>query len=314
MNISAKDLRAVLALADERNFTRAAQRCHLSQSAFSTLIRGLESSLGARLFDRSTRSVRLTPDGELFEASARRLLQELEGMVEDFRDHALRHKGRVSFAALPSLAAGWLPAVLARYRQKYPAVELALLDTLSDQCLALVRGGQVDFAVASAGPKEADLTTREVCTDRFHLVCRLDHPLAVRRSIRVEDLAAFPFVHLARTSSVRQHLEAAFHPQQMRTVLEMEHLASVAGMVAAGLGITVVPELTLFHFTRLRLAVRPLPMHGLVRRIYLVSQQGRSLSATAQALYDLMLEMKPHPHRRRRDSPGCVPIASGLPS
>jgi len=302
MNLSARDLRAILALVDERNFTRAAQRCHLSQSAFSTLIRNVETSLGGRLFDRSTRNVQLTPDGHLFEASARRVLQDLEGMVGDFREHALRHKGRVSFAALPSLAAGWLPAVLARFRQQSPAIELALFDTLSDQCLALVRGGQVDFALASAGPEETDLDTRVLCTDRFHLVCRRDHPLAHRRNIQVADLAAFPFVHLARTSSVRQHLEAAFHPQQIRSVLELEHLASVAGMVEAGVGITVVPELTLFHFTRPDLVVRPLPIRSLVRRIFLVRQQGRSLSSAAEALYDLMLEMRPRPLRPLRSA------------
>lgn len=293
MNLSAKDLRAVLALAQEQNFTRAASRCHLSQSAFSALIRSIEDGLGARLFDRSTRNVQLTPDGELFEESARRVLRDLEGMASDFREHAQRHKGRVSVAALPSLAAGWLPAVLARYHERAPGIELSLFDALSDACLALVRGGQADLALASAGPDEADLATEKLCTDRFHLVCRRDHPLADKRRIRIEDLAAYPFVHLSRRSSVRQYLEAAFHPRQMQSVLELEHLASVAGMVAAGLGITVVPELTLFHFKRPSLVVRPLPLPGLVRSIFIVRPEGRSLSAAAQALCDLMLEMRP---------------------
>ncbi len=293
MNLSAKDLRAVLALAQEQNFTRAALRCHLSQSAFSALIRSIEDELGARLFDRSTRNVQLTPDGELFEESARRVLRDLEGMASDFREHAQRHKGRVSIAALPSLAAGWLPSVLARYHERAPGIELSLFDALSDACLALVRGGQADLALASAGPDEADLQTEKLCSDRFHLVCRRDHPLADKRRIRIEDLAAFPFVHLSRRSSVRQYLEAAFHPRQMRSVLELEHLASVAGMVEAGLGITVVPELTLFHFRRPALVVRPLPLPGLVRSIFIVRPAGRSLSAAAQALCDLMLELRP---------------------
>lgn len=299
MNLSARELRAVLALVDERNFTRAAQRCHLSQSAFSTLIRGIEASLGARLFDRTTRNVQLTPDGELFEKSARRVLQDLEGMVDDFRQHAMRHKGRVAFAALPSLAAGWLPKVLATFRKQHPGIELELFDTLSDQCLALVRGGQAEFALASAGPNESDLATQILCADNFHLVCPRKHPLASKPMIRVEDLEAYPFVHLARTSSVRQHLEAAFHPRQMRSVLELEHLASVAGMIEAGLGITVVPELTLFHFRRSGLAIRPVPLAGLARRIFLVKRQGRSLSVAAKALCDLMLVMRPDRRSRR---------------
>jgi DNA-binding transcriptional LysR family regulator len=305
MNLSSRDLRAVIALIEERNFTRAAERVHLSQSAFSALIQGVEESLGARLFDRTTRNVSLTPEGRLFEDSARRVLADFDGMVENFRDHAQRRRGRVVIAALPSLAAGWLPGVLAEFRRRHPGIELALLDQLSEQCLALVRAGQADFALATAGDKDADLATEALCADEFHLVCRKDHPLAKQAEIRLRDLAAHPFVHLSRNSSVRQHLEAAFHPTAMQTVLEVEHLATVTGMVAAGLGITVVPGLTLFHFEHRDLVVRRLDLKGLTRRILLVRRKNEALSAAAQALHALMLQRKPAggraaaPRRRR---------------
>jgi DNA-binding transcriptional LysR family regulator len=293
MNLSSRDLRAVIALIEERNFTRAAERVHLSQSSFSALIQGVEQSLGARLFDRTTRNVALTPEGRLFEDSARRVLLDFDGMVDNFRDHAQRRRGRVAIAALPSLAAGWLPEVLAEFRARHPGIQLALLDQLSEQCLALVRSGQVDFALATAGDKDADLATEAFCADGFHLVCRKDHPLAKQPEVRLRDLAAHPFVHLSRNSSVRQHLEAAFHPTPMQTVLEVEHLATVTGMVAAGLGITVVPALTLFHFTRPDLVVRRLDLKGLTRRILLVRRKNEALSAAAQALHDLVMERKP---------------------
>src|SRR5439155_16579817 len=288
MNLSSRDLRAVIALIEERNFTRAAERMHLSQSAFSALIQGVEESLGARLFDRNTRNVTLTPEGRLFEDSARRVLADFDGMLSNFRDHAERRRGRVVIAALPSLAAGWLPNVLAEYRAQYPGIELSLLDSLAEQCLLAVRAGQADFALATAGEKDADLATEELCADEFHLVCRKDHPLAKQKEIRLRDLAEHPFVHLSRNSSVRQHLEAAFHPTPMQTVLEVEHLATVTGMVAAGLGISVVPALTLFHFERPDLAVRRLDMKGLTRRILLVRRKNEALSLAAQALHDLM--------------------------
>lgn len=293
MNLSSRDLRAVIALIEERNFTRAAERVHLSQSAFSALIQGVEDGLGARLFERNTRNVALTPEGRLFEDSARRVLADFDGMIEDFRDHAERRRGRVAIAALPSLAAGWLPDVLAEYRQRHPGIEFALLDTLSEQCLALLRAGRVDFALASTGDKDADLASEALCEDAFHLVCRKDHPLARKRDLRLRDLAEHPFVHLSRNSSVRQHLEAAFHPMAMQTVLEVEHLATVTGMVAAGVGITVVPALTLFHFDRPDLAVRRLDLKGLTRRILLVRRKNEALSVAAQAMHDLMLERKP---------------------
>lgn len=307
MNLGSRDLRAIIALVEERNFTRAAQRCHLSQPAFSALIRTLEEGLGARLFERSTRNVELTPEGRLFESSARRALADLDAMVDDFRDHAMRRKGRVAVAALPSLAAGWLPTVLAEYRRRYPGIELELFDTLSDGCIALVRGKRVDFALASAAGDDAEFSTEVLCSDGFYLVCPHGHPLAAVDKVRVKDLQRHPFVHLARSSSVRQHLEAAFHPLRMRTVLEVEHLASVAGLVKAGLGITVVPELTLFHFERAGLVVKPLQARGLARTIYLVRRRSGRLSAAAQALYDLALERLPTARRRpaaRRRRPG----------
>lgn len=302
MNLSARDLRAVVALLEEGNFTRAAQRVHLSQPAFSALIQSLEENLGARLFDRTTRNVTPTPEGRLLETSARRLLADLDGMVADFRDHAQNRKGRVAVAALPSLAAGWLPPMLARFRGRYPGIEIGLYDTLAEQCRTLVRTRQVDFAIATRAPDDDDLASELLCTDDFHLVCPSGHPLARKRKISLADLAAHPFVHLSRNTSVRQHLEAAFHPTQMRTVAEVEHLATVTGLVAAGLGITVVPALTLSHFGRSELVVRPLEFLQLRRELVLLRRRHESLSAGAQALYALMLARPPAgtPGARRR--------------
>jgi LysR family transcriptional regulator, carnitine catabolism transcriptional activator len=293
MNLSTRDLRAITALIDERNFTRAAELCHLSQSAFSTLIANIEHDLGTRLFDRTTRNVELTPEGRLFEPSARRVLADLDSVVSNFREYATKTKGRVSIAALPSMAAGWLPGVLTEFRAHHPGIDFELFDLLSDQCLALVRAGRCDLAIASAGPHEKDLQTEELCADRFYLVCERDHPLARLSRIRLRDLAGHPFIHLARTSSVRQHLEAALHPTAVRTAFEVEQLATVTALVEAGFGITVVPALTLFHFRRPGLVVRPIASPQITRRIYLVSMKGRSLSIAAQALHDLMRMRKP---------------------
>lgn len=289
-NLSLRQLRAFLALADQRSFTQAAATCHLSQPAFSALIRTLEGELNTRLFDRDTRSVELTAEGRLFAASARRLVGDFGAALSDLSDHVERRKGRVHIAALPSLAAGWLPAVFAEFRQTWPGIELNLSDLLSDACVDLVRNGKADFALASTGVSHAGLSTRLVCTDRFYLVCRKDHPLAAQASPTLKKLAPYPFIHMSRNSSVRQTLEAALHPLQANTVLEVDQLATAAGMVEAGLGISVVPALTLFHFERKSLVTRPLAASGLTRKIYLVRRQEGSLSAAAQALHDLVVE------------------------
>ncbi|RYZ11299.1 MAG: LysR family transcriptional regulator [Comamonadaceae bacterium] len=292
-DLSARQLRAFVALADQRNFTRAAQTCHLSQPAFSALIRTLEDILGARLFDRDTRSVALTVEGLRFDPAARRLLADMQDAVTDLADHVDLQKGRVSVAALPSLAAGWLPAILAEFMQRWPGVTVELHDALSDACITQVRSHQADFALAATGGRDAaatDLRGRKLCSDRFHLVCRADHPLASVARPTARQLAPWPFIQMARVSSVRQSLDAALHPLRLNAVLEVEHLATVMGLVEAGVGISVVPTLTLFHFERDTLVTRPLRIGGLHRTISLVQRREGSLSLAAQALHDLIVE------------------------
>ncbi|WP_398496640.1 LysR family transcriptional regulator [Variovorax sp.] len=291
-DLSTRQLRAFLALAELRSFTRAAQASHLSQPAFSALIRTLEDAVGTRLFDRDTRSVQLTPEGRLFEGSARRLLDDMGGAMADLADHVERRKGRVRVAALPSLAAGWLPSVFAEFMQAWPGIRIDLDDALSDACIALVRSGQADFALAASGAGEAaysDLRGQRLCADRFHLVCRTDHPLARETRLTAKKLAPWPFIQMARNSSVRQALDVALHPLRLNAVFEVEHLATVMGLVEAGLGISVVPALTLFHFRRETLVTRPLPLPALTRTVYLVQRSEGSLSVAAQTLHDLIV-------------------------
>lgn len=292
-DLSTRQLRAFVALADLRHFTRAAEASHLSQPAFSALIRTLESTLGTRLFDRNTRSVQLTSEGRLFEPSARRLLSDVADALQDLEDQVERRRGRVHVAALPSLAAGWLPPVFAEFHAAWPGVDLQLSDRLSDACLDLVRGGQADFALASADTRPAEgsgLHMHLLHADRFHLVCRADHALAGGPTPSLKRIAAYPFVHMTRNSSVRQALEAALHPAVMKTVLEVEQLATVTGMVEAGLGVSIVPALTLYQFQRPGLVTRRLDLENFDRSVYLVRCSEGSLSVAAQTFYELVIQ------------------------
>jgi len=294
MNLSSRQLRAFVALADEKHFTRAAQRCHLTQPAFSALIRTLEEAAGVRLFDRNTRHVELTAEGRVLDASARRLLGEFDLVIEDLRDHAARRRGHVTIAALPSLAAGWLPDLLARFHRQYPGITLQLRDALLDPCLDMVQSGAADFAVAAQRADMADLDSEFLHADRFFLVCRKDHPLARRAQVRLRDLTRWPIIQLARGSSVRRHLDEALGSAGAQPLLEVEHLATVTGLVSAGMGISVVPAMTLFHFQRDELMIKPLAGKPLTRPLYLVRREGRALSVAAQSLYDLLREHREH--------------------
>lgn len=301
-NLSTRQLKAFLTLAEQRNFTRAAQLCHLSQSAFSSLIRNLEDTLGVRLFDRDSRNVELTPEGTLFLGGAGRVLDDLREAMENLNEHAAGRRGRARIAALPSLAAGWLPDVLSAFQGSHPGIQVEVADVLSDGCVDQVRNGTADFALAAARADAPELQTDLFCKDTFYLVCRKDHPLSRRRRPMLAELVGEPFIHLARDSSVRQHIEAAIHPARMRSVMELEQLSTVAGMVRAGLGITVVPALTLFHFESPDLATQPVEAQGLTREIFVIRRRDRSLSVGAQTLLDFLLRRRPTVDTRRRKS------------
>lgn len=288
-NISTRLLYAFVALAELKHFTRAAERCHTSQSALSVMIKKLESTVGARLFERDTRKVTLTPEGELFAEAAAALIAEIESAFDDMSEYVALRRGRVAIAALPSLAASGLPAVIAEYRRLHPGVKVSLHDALSDECLSLLRQGKADLALTAPGPDVIEFEARTLCSDPFYVVCRRDHALARKRALRVADLSGHELIHLAKSSSVRQHVEALLREVPVvHSGFEVEHLATVAGLVKQGLGISVVPELTLFQFRQMDLVAVPLQTGKLVRPILIVRRKDQSLSVASQAMLDLI--------------------------
>jgi DNA-binding transcriptional LysR family regulator len=282
INLSSRDLEAFLSLAQAQHFTRAAERCHLSQSAFSQKIARIEGVAGVALFSRSTRHVTLTPEGEVFAEEVRRIQQDLRHALAHLQDLATRRIGKVAVAALPSAAAVWMPQVIARYRAAHPSIRIELFDALAGGGLALLREGRVDLAITAGGDlREFDVV--ELKRERFFLVCPPAHGLASKRAVTLAQLRGLPLVHIARSSSVRQHLEAAGVMAEPGE-LEVEHLATVAALVSQGLGVSVVPELTLFHFERAGLAAVPVRDAGLRRPLLLARRKGKALSGGAQAM------------------------------
>jgi DNA-binding transcriptional LysR family regulator len=284
INLSSRDLDAFLALAQAQHFTRAAEHCHLSQSAFSQKIARIELAAGVALFARSTRNVTLTPEGEVFAGEVRRIQQDLHLAVAHLRDLATLRVGKVAVAALPSVAAVWMPQVIARYRAANPMIRVQLFDTLAQGSLDLLRAGVVDLAITAGGDlREFELV--ELKRERFYLVCPAAHRLAGKRAVSLSQLAGEEIVHLSPSSSVRRCLDAAqAEPLGKPGGLEAEHLATVAGLVAQGLGVSVVPELTLFHFRREGLATIPVRNTNLVRPVFLARRKGKALSIAAQAM------------------------------
>lgn len=257
------------------------------------MIARLEEQLGVRLFDRDTRSVELTPAGERFRDGARRVLAEIKQTRRDLTAYLDGREQSIAVAALPSLAAQWLPQVLARYRLQRPQARIRLFDKGSTNCLHLAREGLVDFALCSDPGSSTEFHSELLLQEPFFVVCPPDHLFAACESLEIADLAGQTFVHMSRTIDVRIALDGQW--RQLRTLLdtvatrdsgfEVDSLQTVAGLVAHGFGIGVLPEKALPQINRPNLVCIPLAPQTLKRPIFLVQLKSRVLSAAALELH-----------------------------
>lgn len=288
INVSTRVLRALIALDDLRHFSLAAERCNVTQPAFSQMIAKLESDVGLRLVDRDRRRVSLTDEGERLVATARRIVAELDDIGSDLRDRASLGKGRVAVATSPPFAAHWLPALIAQFQSRHPGVRIELFDELPPRCLELVRERKADFAIVSAPGPLAGLQYRVLLNESFVLACPADHRLASRKRVVLGDLEGVRLIRYARTGSLGQYLEISMRGVPVEDVMEVQQLTTVAGLVAAGLGVSVVPGIALPFFDRSRVALVPVVSPGLERPIHIVWRTSRVLGPAPQAFVDLL--------------------------
>jgi len=295
MDLTLQQLRAVLAVHDAESFTVAAERARVAQSSLSRTVREVERKLGVELFRRTTRRLATTPEGAEFCVVARRAVSSFDAGMQHFAGLLAGDRGRVRLAALPSLAAILLPPVLSAHRAAHPEVEVALEDALSGEVLRRVRDGDVDLAVTVLDGVEDDLEVRELTADRFRCVLPPGHRYAERESLTWADLDGEPHVAFDSASSVRRHADRAFATAGVRPrqVLEVRTIAAVAGMVAAGLGVAVMPGLVLPLVEFAGLRDLPLVEPAVHRRIAVVRDPSRPLSAAAGEFLRTLAESRP---------------------
>jgi DNA-binding transcriptional LysR family regulator len=244
MNLTLRQVRAFLAVAQWGSFTAAASQLHLTQSAVSVLISELEAVFGLRLFDRTTRLVRLTDAGREFHPVAQKVMLELDGAVSSSRELAAQKRGRVVIAATPLMSSLLLPRAIARYAQLQPGVGVVLHDALAGQIQPKVRDGEVDFGIGTFERSARELVAEPLMTDTLVLACSAEHPLASRRQLPWRALAGHPFIALTRDNSVGQLITESLGGAgiEIRPAYEVSHLWTVVGMVDAGLGVAVLPS------------------------------------------------------------------------
>lgn len=292
-NVSLRQLRAFVAIADAGGFAPAARRMNLTPSAVSLLIRDLEDNLAVRLFDRTTRSTTLTLAGSEFHPLARKLLDDLTHALESTQDLQQKKRGTVRIACTPLYAATTLPELVRRYRDRYPAIAVYVLDSLNQQALARVISGEADLGIAPQRPVPAELTEESLLPDRMVLVCRPDHPLAKRRRVSWSQVLREPFVSLTPDFTRRLQMDLFKHSASLvvNPAHEVSFITTALGMVSSGFGVTAQPSRSLGLVSAFGLVARPLVSPVVDRHLSLFLPKGRELSPAAESFRGFLQEV-----------------------
>ena len=297
MNVTLRQLRAFIAVAEAQHFTRAADRLGLSQSSVSTLVRELEANLGLRLFDRHTRMLKLTLAGAEILPLARKALADLDSVLGSSSQLKTLGRGRVSIAASSLQAALLVPRVIGRFCARYPGVKVTLLDVSQEEVPELVRGGEVDFGIGTDAGSRHDLSKRPLMTDTFIVVLPPRHAMTRKREITWHDLAAMPIIGPPPGNPVREQLDFALAREGITLTRSFEVALplTIVGMVEGGLGIGVLTTAVTRLAEALGLVVRKVTKPVIKRELSLLFLADRSLSPAAQNFRDLLFDRPEEP-------------------
>lgn len=244
-------LRYAVAVEEEGHFGRAAARCHVSQPSLSVQIRKLEEEIGGSLFDRQGRKVRVTPLGATFLPHARGVLARIEEARAAARGALDPARGVLRLGILPTIAPYWLPQILPRLRRRLPEIEVEVREGVGEEIHRWLVGGEIDLAVGSLPPCAPDMIATKILKEEFLLAVPRRHPLARRRRVPLAEASRAPWIVLHEMHCLRTQV-GAFCAKRRRPIdvaIETSQMESLLGLVAAGLGVSMVP----------RMAARSLP-------------------------------------------------------
>ena len=286
-----RQLQAFVAVAQTLSFARACERLHMSQPALSLAIRSLEESLGGRLLSRTTRQVSLTPEGAALLPQALQLLADWDNVRERSRQHFTLRRGHVTMAAMPSFAGNVLPQMLHDFRDRFPNVEVTVHDVIHEDVVRLVATGRVELGFGFEPEGAEKLRFEALFVDRFVAIVPQRSPLASLPSVSWAQLLNHNFIALQRPSTVRRLLEESLAAKKMelRVGLECHQLVTVGQFVAAGLGVSVVPELCAAQMTAMGARSLRLDRPAIRKAVGLITRVDQQLSSAAAGVHRAVL-------------------------
>jgi LysR family hydrogen peroxide-inducible transcriptional activator len=281
-----------LKIAEEKNFSRAAEKLHIAQPSLSQQLSKLEKELGISLFDRTTSSVELTYAGERFIETAGKIIDLSEQLKKEMQDISEIKKGKLVVGSMPMTGAHLLPKVLPVFQKNYPGIEITLIEETSFDLTALTLKGKTDISLLSLPLPEDQLEWIHIYDEEICIALPPGDPRAGKRKIELVELKNEPFILLKKGQGLRNMAfdlcsAAGFIPN---VAFESSNVETVQSLVAAGMGVAFVPR---FVAWTTRSSV--LPSYAsldpvVVRTLVLAYKKGRYLSKAAEAFIKLVKE------------------------
>lgn len=290
INFDLNDLQAFRAVVETGNFRRAAEAVRITQSALSRRIEKLETALGVKLFERTTRKVSLTNMGRAFLPQVERLLDDLDLALLSIGDGSAMRTGTLVIACVPSAAYYFMPHAIRRFHSQYPRIKVRLIDASANEVSAAVVSGEADFGVSFSGNLAPEVEFSPLLEERYVIACRRDHPLAALEQVTWAQAYEHEYIALSKSSGNRLVLDRALrHLTPAReSICEARHVTTVLGLVEAGLGIAAVPSIAMPVSPHPILASVALVEPEVVRQMGLIKRRGRTLTPAALELERLV--------------------------
>lgn len=284
INPTLRQMQAFVSVARALSFRRAADGLGLSEPALSQTIRQLEDQVSGKLFDRTTRSVRLTPLGEHLLPRAERIVEECRRTFEEVADLALLKRGEVTIGCLSSLVVRFLPGVISSFNREFPDIRIRVKDDNAAGIERKLLLGEIDFAINSRLAPNDDIAYQPLLEDPFRLVCLKEHPLAALEEVRWADIVPHSYIGYDKNTSNRRVIDRALLAAgvTLDAQMELSQLGTLVGMVETGFGVAALPSMACPVGSHV--ASRRLVDQEIFRSVGILRVAGRSLTPAAEKL------------------------------
>lgn len=290
MKIDFDGIQAFVVIAELGGFNKAAEHLHVTQTALTRRVQKLESYLGLKLLDRTTRYVALTAVGREFLPQARAIVSEMTTAVDRLKDMSKNARGNFTLACVPTMAAHILPQLIHEYATVCPRNRIRLLDATSYEVRDAVLSGQAELGIGIHGERHPDLVETPLFDDPLMFFCRESNPLSDRKSVTWSDMSGADLIVVSSLTATRVFMDYQLAKRgiSLSGAYEVQHHATAISLVAAGVGCAILPASTFHEGDRPGIRRIPLVSPVVKRKVILVRRKNCSLSPAAEAFHELV--------------------------